>query len=115
MDEYEEAQAQAYELIRMGIPVATPIFEKVLGAMPPGTPIPIPIEEARELVRSGRYRPHGGLGRAWHWRAPRGKGCYHLRIFGNKTADLHWDQWDPIRYPVRHALEVMRKKPKKPT
>lgn len=63
-----------------------------------------PLEVAL-LLASGRYEPARGLYRGTHWRAERGKGCWHLRVVGGRGW-LHLDRWDPRRFPVRHALET---------
>lgn len=65
----------------------------------------ISIDSARKLLASGCYRKATGLGAGAHYRRNRGKGCYHLRVSGGR-AWLHWDRWDPRRYPVRHFFET---------
>ena len=67
--------------------------------------VPLEREEAARLLASGRYTPDRGLYRGAHWRAVVGHGCFHLRI-RDGLAWLHWDRWDPRRYPVRHTVET---------
>lgn len=67
--------------------------------------VAIPLEVARELVELGGYAPARGMFRGRHWRRERGTGCYHLRVHDG-SAWLHWDAFDPRRYPIRHALET---------
>ncbi len=85
-------------------------LETEVGRLPAGVPVPLTPEEARALLDCGRYRAHGGLGRGLHFRARKGEGCYHLIIRRGRPAELHWDQWDPRRYPLRHLLEVPKLK-----
>lgn len=61
--------------------------------------------QADELLSSGHYERHLGLGVGTSYRRARGNGCYHLRLRG-RHACFHWDQWDPRRFRVRHFLET---------
>ncbi|MGQ0503705.1 MAG: hypothetical protein ACT4TC_00120 [Myxococcaceae bacterium] len=61
--------------------------------------------EILELLNSGHYQVSGGLRGGRHYRKERGNGCFHLRVLGEQ-AYLHWDQWDPRRYPLQHFFET---------
>lgn len=65
----------------------------------------IPLWEAQELLQRGSYLEASGLGSGRHYRKQRQHGCYHLRIDGQR-AYLHWDEWDPRRFPVEHFFET---------
>jgi hypothetical protein len=67
--------------------------------------LPLTLAEARALLDTGAYAPHRGIGPGAHYRKERGAGCYHLRVCDD-VAYLHWDGWDPRRYPLRHVLET---------
>lgn len=62
--------------------------------------------EEKHLELNG-YQPHAGLRpRSKHWRKPKDKGCFHITLHQNGKCRMHWDAWDPRRYPVRHFCEV---------
>lgn len=57
------------------------------------------------LLDSGFYKRAIGLNPGIHYRKEWNKGNFHLRVTKD-GAYLHWDKWDPRRYPIRHILEV---------
>lgn len=61
--------------------------------------------EAENLLASGEYAQSFGLRGGHHFRKNRGDGCYHLRVDGQRAL-LHWDAWDPRRFPVQHFFET---------
>jgi len=61
--------------------------------------------EAVLLIQAGGYQRAFGLLGGDHFRKRRGNGCYHLRVVGPR-AFLHWDRWDPRRFPVEHFFET---------
>ncbi|GEM_PF-6216401 len=61
--------------------------------------------ETRELLALDGYDKASGLLVGKHFRKERGDGCYHLRVT-NSGATLHWDRWDPRRFPLRHFFET---------
>ncbi len=65
----------------------------------------LPLWEAHALLQAGGYQAASGLGSGRHYRKARHQGCYHLRIDGQR-AYLHWDEWDPRRFPVEHFFET---------
>lgn len=67
--------------------------------------IEIAMTEAQHLVCYGGYEPATGLYPGEHWRRGEGEACFHLRVHGSR-AWLHWDRWDPRRYPVQHFFET---------
>jgi len=67
--------------------------------------VEIGMSTARQLLKSGGYRQAMGLLRGKHFRKELGSGCYHLRMVGQR-AWLHWDRWDPRRFPVQHFFET---------
>lgn len=79
--------------------------EQSVGHLPARQEASIPLSAARALLRSGWYDPHFGMLPGRHYRRRVGDGCLHLRVSG-RQATLHWDEWDPRRYPVRHWFEV---------
>lgn len=58
-----------------------------------------------ELQADGGYERSWGLLPGSHYRKVRGRGCYHLRVSEHR-AWLHWDRWDPRRYPLEHFAET---------
>jgi hypothetical protein len=79
--------------------------ERQIDQVPPRCSRRLAPEAARVLLDSGEYDESVGLAPGRHFRKARGVGCYHLRIHEGR-ADLHWDEWDPRRYPVQHFFEV---------
>ncbi len=77
-------------------------------AQPAQIDIALTDEELQALLDSGDYEPTPwGLVPGQHFRKARGKGCYHLRIsWLDGRGYLHWDRWDPRRYPVEHFFET---------
>ncbi len=78
--------------------------ERQVDALPSQTNVRLSYEAAASLVQSGSYERATGLMAGVHYRKARGNGCYHLRIHEG-SAYLHWEKWDPRRFPVRHFLE----------
>lgn len=67
--------------------------------------LPISLNEAHELLRTGGYHKDIGWYRGEHYRKVRGRGCYHLRIHDGR-AWLHWDGRDPRRDLIGHIAET---------
>lgn len=51
------------------------------------------------------YERSAGLFPGRHYRRKYGDGCFHARVYRD-VVYLHFDNWDPARFPVRHWLEV---------
>jgi len=80
-------------------------ISKNLPAFKNHTMDPVPDDENLTL---GGYELHRGLRpKSKHWRKPKEKGCFHITVHENGSARIHWDAWDPRRYPARHACEIM--------
>ncbi len=62
------------------------------------------VAAASSLLWSGGYARSYGLFPGIHYRKEWGTGCFHLR-FNDGRAWLHWDRWDPRRYPIEHFFE----------
>lgn len=59
-------------------------------------------------LQLGGYELHKGLRpNSKHWRKPKCRGCYHITVHRSGPSRIHWDAWDPRRYPVMHSLEVV--------
>jgi hypothetical protein len=59
---------------------------------------------AQAMIAYGGYAPSFGLLIGQHFRKGLGQGCLHLRVF-NGRAWLHWDRYDPRRFPLKHFFE----------
>lgn len=81
------------------------IAERRVDALDAQVELEVSVDELDELLGSLEYEPARGLYRGAHFRKTRGVGCYHLRVHGPR-AWLHWDRWDPRRFPACHLLEV---------
>lgn len=79
--------------------------EDYVARAPPQQEHPLGSQTARALLRSGRYQPSIGLFPGRHFRKRKGDGCFHLRLHDGQ-AWLHWDAWDPRRFPIAHVLET---------
>ncbi len=54
------------------------------------------------------YEPHVGLRpHSKHWRKEKDSGCFHITIHKNGKCRMHWDSWDPRRFPVKHFFEIL--------
>ena len=67
--------------------------------------VSISMADAYDLMDDPDYEEARGILPGWHFRKERGEGCYHLRVRGD-SAWLHWDRWDPRRYPIQHFFET---------
>ena len=64
------------------------------------------VPEKTHLELDG-YEPHIGLRpRSKHWRKPSGNGCFHITLHKKGRCRIHWDAWDPRRFPLKHLIEV---------
>ena len=79
--------------------------EQLVQRHPPQHEVQISEHEARHMIRSGQYQRSEGLFQGRHFRRAHGQRCFHLRVHEG-CAFLHWDRWDPRRYPLQHTLET---------
>lgn len=79
--------------------------EDRVGRLQPQVDLRVSSGEIEALLLSGEYLESVGLYAGRHFRKERGKGCYHLRVT-NGQGFLHWDRWDPRRFPLQHLLET---------
>jgi hypothetical protein len=63
--------------------------------------------EKRWLENCG-YEPHFGLRpKSEHWRKSLEEGCFHITLHRKGKCRMHWDAWDPRKYPLKHFLELI--------
>jgi len=79
--------------------------ERAVTKLPKHRELKIAGAEGKILLESGFYQRDIGLKQGKHYRRKFGRGNFHLRITKDGVF-LHWDKWDPRRYPVQHFLEV---------
>jgi len=82
-------------------------LEKEIGELPPLLNKLIKKPTSEDLQFHG-YAPHRGLRfNSEHWRKIKKTGCFHITLHKNGKCRMHWDAWDPRRYPIRHCLEIL--------
>jgi hypothetical protein len=81
------------------------LAERQVGRLPRQVDIDVLPDTALNLIQSGEYELSTGLLPGVHYRKERGNGCYHLRL-ADSRAFMHWDAWDPRRFPIAHFFET---------